>query len=204
MADWLSQLYEEMADSVAAVHDSLVHVGAGRGWRRGSGAGVVWNADGLLLTNAHVVRKADNVHVQFADGVKAQAQVIGVATNYDLALLQTPRTDLTPIKKGASQLVRSGDWVYASGHPWGVRGGVTHGVVIGAGANLPERPSEQEWIAVSLHYRPGHSGGPLFDAQGRVLGINTMMAGPDVGLAVPVHIAGRFVEKVLQTVRVAV
>jgi S1-C subfamily serine protease len=62
--------------------------------------------------------------------------------------------------------------------------------VIGAGAALPENPLPgREWIAVSLHYRPGHSGGPLVDSAGRVVGFNTIMAGPDVGLAVPVHVA---------------
>ena len=69
----------------------------------------------------------------------------------------------------------------------------TAGVIAGVGKQLPEMPlSERDWIAVSLHLRPGHSGGPLVDDQGRLVGINTMMAGPDVGVAVPVHVVKRF------------
>ena len=86
----------------------------------------------------------------------------------------------------------------ALGFPWGVTGGATTGVVIGAGAALPEWAGDgREWIAASLHLRPGHSGGPLVDARGRLVGINTMMNGPDVGVAVPVHVAVDFLKRVL-------
>jgi S1-C subfamily serine protease len=74
-----------------------------------------------------------------------------------------------------------------------VEGGATLGVVIGVGADLPENPQPwRELVAVSLHLRPGHSGGPLVDSRGRLIGINTMMAGPEVGLAVPVDAVDRF------------
>jgi S1-C subfamily serine protease len=77
-----------------------------------------------------------------------------------------------------------------------VAGAVTAGVVAGVGRDLPEMPrSDREWIAVSLHLRPGHSGGPLVDDQGRLVGMNTMMAGPDVGLAVPVHVVKHFLRQ---------
>jgi S1-C subfamily serine protease len=86
----------------------------------------------------------------------------------------------------------------ALGHPWGVSGAATAGVVIGVGNDLPEMPwSDREWIAVGLHLRPGHSGGPLVDAQGRLVGINTMMTGLEVGMAVPVHVVKAFLKQAL-------
>ena len=86
----------------------------------------------------------------------------------------------------------------ALGFPFGVTGGATTGVVIGSGTNLPELANNgREWIAASLHLRPGHSGGSMVDAQGRLVGINTMMNGPDVGMAVPVHVAAAFLKRAL-------
>jgi S1-C subfamily serine protease len=102
----------------------------------------------------------------------------------------------------------------ALGHPWGVAGAVSGGVVIGVGAEWPELPRGRqergrvsrekkesrggEWLVASLQLRPGHSGGPMIDAHGRLVGINTMMAGPGVGVAVPVHVVKRFLQQALQ------
>jgi serine protease Do len=86
--------------------------------------------------------------------------------------------------------------VLALGHPWGVTDAATAGVVIGVGRDFPEIPrSDREWIAVGLTLRPGHSGGPLVDVQGRLVGINTIMTGPKVGMAVPVHVAKSFLRQ---------
>jgi serine protease Do len=90
----------------------------------------------------------------------------------------------------------------ALGHPWGVPGAATAGVVIGTGEDMPEMPlTGRDWIAVGLHLRPGHSGGPLVDSQGRLVGINTMMIGPEVGMAVPVHVVKAFLRRELGTPR---
>ena len=89
-----------------------------------------------------------------------------------------------------------GDFVLALGFPWGVQGGVTSGIVIGVGANLPEIDS-RDWIAASLHLRPGHSGGPLVNSRGQLVGINTLMNGPEVGVAIPVHVAVEFLHSSL-------
>ncbi|MEJ2211635.1 MAG: trypsin-like peptidase domain-containing protein, partial [Anaerolineae bacterium] len=100
--------------------------------------------------------------------------------------------------RGDSRRLRPGQWGLALGHPWGVAGAATAGMVVGVGRRLPEMPlSDWSWIAVGLHLRPGHSGGPLVDGEGRLVGINTMMAGPDVGLAVPVHEVKRFLRDAL-------
>jgi S1-C subfamily serine protease len=86
----------------------------------------------------------------------------------------------------------------ALGFPYGVTGGVTTGVVIGAGADLPELSGDRrEWIAASVRLRPGHSGGPLVDSLGRLVGINTLMTGPEVGVALPVHVAMAFLKHCL-------
>ena len=88
----------------------------------------------------------------------------------------------------------------AVGHPWGIAGAATVGVVIGLGADLPGFPAGRgEMLALSLHLRPGHSGGVVVDESGQVVGINTMMAGPDVGLAIPVEVAKRFIKEALGT-----
>lgn len=85
----------------------------------------------------------------------------------------------------------------ALGHPWGVTGAVTAGVIIGVGPVLEMSLPQQELIQVSLHLRPGHSGGPLVDVHSRLVGINAMMPGPDVGLAVPVHAVKDFLRRAL-------
>ena len=107
-------------------------------------------------------------------------------------------SDLPAIELGRSQQLRPGEWVLALGHPWGQIGAATGGVVIDPCADLPEMETGREWLTVSLHLRPGHSGGPLIDAQGRLVGINTMMNGPDVGVAVPVHVVKRFLRESLE------
>ncbi len=116
----------------------------------------------------------------------------------DLAALSVLAEDLPTIELGSSRSLRAGDWVLAVGHPWGVHGAVTGGVVIGSGPHLPELPPDgRDWIAISAHLRPGHSGGPLVDVNGRLVGINTMIAGPDVGFAVPLHVVTTFLKEKL-------
>ena len=87
----------------------------------------------------------------------------------------------------------------AAGHPWGVEGAVATGVVIGTGDQVGTAQDRRELVAVSLNLRPGNSGGPLTDARGRLVGINAMVTGPEVGLAVPVHVVKRFLKKALGT-----
>ena len=102
-------------------------------------------------------------------------------------------SDLPTIDLGESSRVKPGQLVLAMGHPWGVVGAVAAGVVIGVGAHWPEMPSSQrDFVVVSLKLRPGNSGGPLVDVHGRLVGINSMITGPEVGMAVPVHVAKVF------------
>ncbi|MGD2206436.1 MAG: trypsin-like peptidase domain-containing protein [Anaerolineae bacterium] len=194
MSELLKQWNREMAGVIEGVRRSLVQVHSGRS---GAGAGTIWHPDGLILTNAHVVRRR-HLDVILPNGQTLPARVLAHDPSRDLAALGVEASDLSTIDLGDSRQLQPGQWVLALGHPWGVAGAVTAGVVAGVGARLPEMPlADRDWIAVSLHLRPGHSGGPLVDETGRLVGINTIMAGPDVGLAVPVHVAKDFLRQAL-------
>ena len=196
MSGVLRRLNRESANLAGRVHRSLVRVESGR-WG-GAGAGTIWHSDGLVLTNAHVVRSR-RLRIVLPDGDRIKARVIAHDRNLDLAALSVPASGLPTIDIGDSRQLKPGHLVFAFGHPWGVEGAATSGIVIGQGAALPERPRfGHEWLAASLHYRPGHSGGPLVDADGALVGINTVMLGPDIGLAVPVHEIKMFLKQRLQ------
>lgn len=159
-----------------------------RNGRNGAGAGTIWHSDGLIVTNAHVVMartvSQPVLTVQLADGREFTPRLLAADPDHDLAVLRIDAQELPTIELGSSQQLQPGQLVFAFGFPWGVAGGATSGVVIGVGAQLGDLVStRQEWVAASLHLRPGHSGGPMVDAAGRLIGINTMMNGPDVGVA---------------------
>ena len=192
MSNLLQQLNAEMSDVLENVRASLVEI---HNSHRGIGAGIVWSADGVIITNAHVVGRS-HLQVTLPDGRTLPARVLAHDADHDLAALAVDATGLPAIQVGQSQHLHPGQWVMALGHPWGVTGAATSGIVIGAGSEWPEMPqSGREWVVVSLHLRPGYSGGPLVDAQGRLVGVNTMMTGPDVGVAVPVHIVQDFMRR---------
>jgi serine protease Do len=196
MSTVLQQLNDALAETIEHVCRSLVQISNGRG----AGAGTIWHGDGLIITNAHVVHGHHNLSVTLPDQRTLPAQVIAYDESLDLAALAVDARDLPTSEIGDSLRLKPGHWVMAVGHPWGVKGAVTSGVVIGTGASLPEMGEIQpnrEWIALSLHMRPGHSGGPLVDAEGRVVGINTMITGPDVGFAIPVHTVKHFLKETL-------
>jgi S1-C subfamily serine protease len=125
------------------------------------------------------------------------ARRLAFDADYDLAALSVEAADLPAMAMGDSRELRAGDWVMALGHPWGVRGAATAGVVIDVGVPPEMGRIRRELVQVGLHLRPGHSGGPLLDRNGDLVGVNTMMAGPNVGLAVPVHVAKRFLRQAL-------
>lgn len=191
----LASLNAGMAAAAAKGRGALVQIHNGR---RGHGAGTIWHPQGLVLTNAHVVAGRHSLRVTLPDGETLPAKVIAADPELDLAALSVEADDLPTIELGDSEALRPGDVVLALGHPWGVMGAATAGVFIAMNEGLPERPiSGRELMAVDLHLRPGHSGGPIVDAGGRLVGINTMMAGPDVGVAIPVHVVKRFLKEAL-------
>lgn len=193
MSELLMQLSDEISAVIERIRPSLVEIRNGQG---GVGAGTVWHSEGLILTNAHVVGR-HRLKVALADGRSLPARVLAFDPAMDLAALKVDAEELTPIELGRSRRLQPGQWVLAIGHPWGVSGAVTAGVVIGLGPHPEGLMPRRDLIQVNLPLRPGHSGGPLVDARSRLIGINAMMNGPEVGLAVPVHEAKRFLRRTL-------
>jgi serine protease Do len=180
----LSAVGEKLRRSTVQVFDG----------RRGAGSGVIWRADGWIVTNAHVVR-GHSARVRFADGRTLAAEVIGRAAERDLAALFVTASDLPAAEIGASTAVRVGEIVLAAGSPFGVRGAVSAGVLHGIGC-VP-RVGKQRWLQGDLELAPGNSGGPLADANGRVIGINSMIA-MGLGLAIPSQEVDQFLRRVMR------
>ena len=192
MGNVLQDLSTDMRAAVQRARASVVRVSNGE---VGGGSGLIWSGEGLILTNAHVVRRNAPV-VTLPDGRELPASVRAHDPARDLALLAVKAHGLPAMPLGDSEHLRPGTWVFAVGHPWGVTNAVTAGVIIGAGADMPELTGTQrEWLMVGLQLRPGNSGGPLVDAEGRMLGVNTIMTGPAVGGAVPVHVVRQFLRE---------
>jgi serine protease Do len=148
---------------------------------RGNGSGVIWSADGVIVTNAHVAR-ASQMRVQLWDGREFDAALVSRDTRRDLAELRVKATNLPAVVAADSSQVRSGELAIAIGNPLGFVGALTTGVVQAVG---PLRHfGSQPWVQADVRLAPGNSGGPLADARGRVIGINTMVAGR-LALAVP-------------------
>lgn len=153
---------------------------------------MVLTADGHLLTNAHVVGDGSSATAEFADGTAAQAQVIGVDRLSDLAVLRADREIPDPPEYGDADKVKVGNLVVAVGNPLGLAGSVTAGVVSALGRSLPVRSGTasriiEDVIQTDAALNPGNSGGALADGNGRVIGINTAVAGIGLGLAVPMN-----------------
>ncbi len=164
------------------VRRSTVQV-EGRG--RGAGSGVIWNTDGVLVTNAHVAR-GSSAQITLADGRRLRATVTAREPQLDLALLDTGVRDLPAATIADSDPLRVGELVLAVGSPYGQPGTVTVGIV--------HAGETRRWIQSDVRLAPGNSGGPLADAQGRVIGINTMVVNR-LGLAIPSNIVTRFVAR---------
>ena len=197
MASYWQQFNDGLAEVAAGAGQSLVQVSSGR---RGAGAGIIWDAGGLIITNAHVVRR-ESPRVILPDERELSARLLGYDKFNDLAALAIEASDLPAITPGDSHSLRSGQVVIALGHPWGIIASATAGIVVSSGSGLPDMPGgRRELISLSLSLRPGYSGGPLLDAAGRVIGINVMMAGPEVGLAIPVHVVQEFVTELMKEV----
>lgn len=196
MSELLRMLNNELAAVTGAVHRSLVQINNGRGG--GTGAGTIWQADGLILTNAHVVRQ-QAPQVTLPDGRTVPATIIAYDEQRDLAALSVQAHGLPALPLGNSSTLRTGDWVMAIGHPWGILGAASAGFVIDVGRPLGWSRYPGELIQTSLTLRPGHSGGPMVNGEGQLIGINTMISGPKVGLAVPVDVAKVFLRETVKT-----
>src|SRR6184192_3255570 len=169
-----------------------------RGGRRldGGGSAVVITPDGFTLTSAHVIERTDGGRASFVDGRELAFEVVGSDPMSDLALLRVDARDLQPAELGEAERLRVGQLVVAIGNPHGFAGSVTAGVVSALGRSLPTRSGANvrvvdNVIQTDAALNPGNSGGALADGRGRVVGINTAVAGVGLGLAVPINAATR-------------
>ena len=163
----------------------------------GGGSGVVITPDGFTLTSAHVVARTEGKgRASFVDGRELEFEVVGSDPLSDLAVLRVDARDLVPAELGDAERLRVGQLVIAIGNPHGFTGSVTAGVVSALGRSLPTRSGANvrvvdNVIQTDAALNPGNSGGALADGRGRVVGINTAVAGVGLGLAVPINAATR-------------
>ncbi|WP_433716580.1 S1C family serine protease [Nocardia sp. CA-084685] len=182
--------------SVIAVAASVTpHVASVR-TRRGSGSAVVFTDDGFLLTNAHVVGSVSSGDVVFADGVESRIDVVGIDPLSDLAVLRARDGAPGAVVLGDADKLVVGQLVVAVGSPLGLAGSVTAGVVSALGRAVPVASRRagrviEDVIQTDAALNPGNSGGALADSSGRVVGINTAVAGVGLGLAIPINTTTR-------------
>jgi S1-C subfamily serine protease len=182
---------ERLAPSVASLR--VMRRTRGGQMPAGAGSAVVVTPDGFLVTNAHVVGRSDTRgRATFGDGRDERFEVVGRDPLSDLALLRSDGGGLTPAELGDAERLRVGQLVVAIGNPHGLGGSVTAGVVSALGRSLPARSRRagriiDNVIQTDAALNPGNSGGALADSRGRVVGINTAVAGVGLGLAVPIN-----------------
>ena len=185
---------EEVGPHVAAVE--MMRTGRSGPVRLGAGSAVVFTKDGFMLTNAHVVAGASSGRATFADGTGTDLEIRGADALSDLAVVRGFSHMQAPARLGDAEGLRVGQLVIAVGNPLGLAGSVTTGVVSGLGRSIPTalgraRRVIEDVIQTDAALNPGNSGGALADARGRVVGINTAVAGAGLGLAVPINATTR-------------
>lgn len=186
--DTSTDIASELAAVALELNRCTVQV---RSHRIGSGSGVIWHAEGLIVTNAHVAQD-ERVTVELADGRVLAAVRTAIDHKRDLAALRVEATDLPAARVGDANALRVGELVLAVGNPQGVVGALTTGIIHQIGQS--DGQSHQNWVIADVRLAPGNSGGPLANARGEVIGINTMIAG-GLALAIPSQEVERFLAK---------
>jgi serine protease Do len=195
--DDIARVAREQQNAVVSLH--TLRGGAGtqttpRLWvepvKEGLGSGFLIDASGLILTNAHVVDGADVIHVRTADGDDVDAEIVGRDPEDDLALVRAAGVNARPVVLGDSDRVEVGEWVVAIGNPLGLHHSVTAGIISAKARGIDD--SGLEFLQTDAAINPGSSGGPLFDLDGKVIGIATVIVsegGGNVGLnfAIPIN-----------------
>ncbi|OCK62550.1 trypsin-like peptidase domain-containing protein [Bradyrhizobium sp. LMTR 3] len=176
-----------------------------------SGTGFVWDSSGHVVTNNHVVQNGREVAVRFASGEVAQASIVGVAPNYDLAVLRirNPRQLPPPVALGSSNDLKVGQIAFAIGNPFGLDQSLTSGIISALKRRLPTSSGREiaNVIQTDTAINPGNSGGPLLDSAGRLIGVNTAIISPSgssagIGFAIPADIVNRIVPELIKNGRV--
>ena len=164
---------------------------------RGSGSGFVWDKEGHIVTNFHVINNADKATVTLADQSTYEADLVGYAPGKDLAILKikAPKDQLTPIPVGTSDDLKVGQSVYAIGNPFGLDQTLTTGIISALGREIKAQNGTpiRDVIQTDAAINPGNSGGPLLDSQGRLIGVNTAIYSPSgayagIGFSIPVDV----------------
>lgn len=203
-----------VSDIAEDVLPSTVFIQVSAGGEGFTGSGFVFNDEGHIVTNAHVIEPAltaddSALTVVFSDGVELEATIAGATTDYDLAVLQVERDDLPPLRLGDSTELRVGQPVVAIGAPLGLEGTVTTGIV--SAMNRPVRVGNEgstfiNAIQTDAAINLGNSGGPLVDASGAVIGVNTAIASRPgqtgsigLGFAIPSSQVARTAEQIIET-----
>jgi len=194
----VTSVAERLIPSVASLR---VRQRMGRASVEGAGSGVVITPDGFALTSAHVVERTDRGSASFVDGRELPFDVVGRDKLSDLAVLRLLGGEVLPAELGEAAQLRVGQLVVAIGNPMGFSGSVTAGVVSALGRALPIRGGRvvENVIQTDAALNPGNSGGALADGRGRVVGINTAVAGIGLGLAVPIDDSTRRIMQALMT-----
>jgi len=212
------ELFERVSPSVvqvaarSAASNPLAEDEGGEGAAgAASGTGLVWDNAGHVVTNNHVVQNGSEVAVRFASGEVAQAEVIGVAPNYDLAVLRikNARQLPPPVALGNSTELKVGQSAFAIGNPFGLDQSLTSGIISALKRRLPTSSGREisNVIQTDTAINPGNSGGPLLDSAGRLIGVNTAIISPSgssagIGFAIPVDIVNRVVPDLIKNGRV--
>ena len=196
-----------LANLYQAVNPSVVNINVTKSSGNGSGSGFVYDTQGYIVTNNHVVDNATKIYVTFADGTMVSAKVVGTDSGSDLAVVkvEAAAADLRPVTLGDSLNLRVGQMAVAIGNPFGLEGTMTSGIISALGRVLPAGTSRYalvDLIQTDAPINPGNSGGPLLDSAGRVIGVNTLIfsesgTSSGVGLAVPVDAVKRVVPQLI-------
>jgi serine protease Do len=173
----------------------------------GVGSGFIISADGVILTNAHVVRDASEVTVKLTDRREYRAKVLGSDPKTDVAVLKIDAKNLPVVPLGRTSDLKVGEWVLAIGSPYGLESTVTAGVVSAKGRSLPD-DSYVPFIQTDVAVNPGNSGGPLFNTRGEVIGINSQIYSQTGGyqglsFAIPIDVATKIKDQIVSTGKVA-
>lgn len=174
----------------------------GNSQQRGGGTGVIVSKDGYIMTNAHVVRMADEVEITLADERKLTAEIIGRDDKTDIAVLKVDADDLVPARLGDSDRTRVGQWVMAFGSPFGLHQTVTAGIISATGRDSVGIAEYEDFLQSDAAINPGNSGGPLVNLRGEVIGINTAIASRSggymgIGFAIPVNMASEIRDELI-------
>ena len=171
------------------LREAVVEVRSGE---LGSGTGIIWGGAGLVVTNAHCVRRGSSLEVD-ADGKWREARALAYHPQHDLALIAAPSVTGPMLELRDPESLRTGELVFAYGHPLGVRDALAMGVIH---AVARDRSKSPRWVVADVRLAPGNSGGPLVDAEGRLVGINSMVVN-GLGVAIPSTLVQQFVEHAL-------